>query len=437
MTSGKLAGGGGVAAILMVIVSLVALGPGCTPLGLNTASRSLEGVSEVPAAVLGTFDQSGPVTDPVDWSERREDLLQAFQDNIYGPYPKGVTGELISREVLDDDFHEVGRLEELTVGLGEGHEAVRFKIALALPATATDESPAPLIIAQNFCGNDLAMNHPSVSPPIGDAGGCGDNPVLGAVVKIVFGQHIMSPPVDEILDRGYAIALVFPSETAPDRSQQAPAALERLSLLTTEKPEGVLAVWAATFGWSIDAMQDDPRIAQDRIIAWGHSRHGKAALIAGAFEPRIAGVISHQSGTGGATLNVSHNGESLERITGSYPHWFAPSYAEYAGREEDLPVDQHQLIALNAPKPVFLGNGWKDVWSDPNGTFRAAMAADPAYELLGVEGLAQTGLADPDYLSGEIAFQIRTGGHGVRRADWRAFLDWMDVWFPSSPGPED
>ena len=432
MTSSKLAGGGGVAAILVVIVSLFALGPGCTPLGLNTASRSLEGAPIAPVAVLGAFGAAGPVMDKADWSKRRQVLLQAFENSIYGPYPEGVSGELISREILDENFHGLGRLEELTVRLGQGSDAILFKVALALPATAGPDRPAPLFLAQNFCGNNLAMDHPSVSSPLEGAGGCGDNPVLGAVVQIVFGKHIMTPPVKDILHRGYAIALVFPSETAPDKSSSAPTALERLGLLTKEKPEGVLAVWAATFGWSIDALQDDPRIAQDKIVAWGHSRHGKAALIAGAFESRIAGVIAHQSGTGGATLNVSHNGESLERITGSYPHWFAPSYAEFAGREEDMPVDQHQLIALNAPKPVFLGNGWKDVWSDPNGTFRAASAADPAYELLGVEGLKQTGLADPEYLGGEIAFQIRTGGHGVRRADWRAFLDWMDLWFPPS-----
>lgn len=280
------------------------------------------------------------------------------------------------------------------------------------------------------------MGHEAVSLPLGGAKGCGNNAVVEALVKVVFGEHIAAPPLKDILERGYAVAEVFPSEVAADSKAYAPVDLDRIGRLVAPEraPEGVVAVWAATFGWAIDGLEEDQRIDHGKIVAWGHSRHAKAALLAGAYDDRIAGVVSHQSGTGGATLSTSDNGESVARITTSYPHWFSPTFAEFAGRESELPVDQHQLIALNAPKPVFLGNGWKDVWSDPNGAFRAAMAADEVYEFLGYEGLTQSGLADPNYLGGDIAFQIRSGGHGVRRADWRAFLDWMDVWFapPSS-----
>ena len=435
VSSGKIAGGGGLGALVVVLVAIMALGPGCTQLGLKTASRSLEGAPQDLQPVLGSFGNDGPIVDVVDWAERRETLQQAFAQNLYGPYPEGVEGVLISREVLDTDFAKgAGQLEELTVRLGEGAEAVRFRIALALPDGVGAETPAPLILAENFCGNRLAMDRDVVSPPLGDAGGCWDNPVAGMLVKLIFGKHIATPPLENILKRGYAIAEVFPSEVAPDNKSRAPAALERLGHWTTPgtEPEGVLAVWAATFGWAIDALEDDPRIDTGKIVAWGHSRHAKSALLAAAHDGRIAGVIAHQSGTGGATLSASENGESIKQITGAYPHWFSPIYAEYAGRETELPVEQHQLLALIAPRPLFLGNGWKDVWSDPNGSFRAARAADPAWTFLGAEGLTQTGLADPDYLTGKIAFQIRSGAHGVREADWRAFLNWMDRWFPST-----
>ena len=135
-----------------------------------------------------------------------------------------------------------------------------------------------------------------------------------------------------------------------------------------------------------------------------------------------------QAGKGGATLTRSYAGETVKQLTASYPHWFSPSYAAYADREGDAPVDQHQLIALAAPRPLLLGNGWKDVWSDPNGSFRAAQGADPVYELLGAEGLAQTGLKDTK-ARGEIDFFIREGGHGVRVSDWDYMLDWLDRWF--------
>ena len=433
ISSLKLASGGGLGA-LGVAVALLALGPGCTQLGLRTASQSLDDPPSSVQPVLGPFGDDGAVSSIDDWAARRSLLQAALAEHVYGPFPSGPQGVLVSHEVLEKDFaNGTGTLEELTVRIGSGANAIRFRIALAIPNYANETSPAPLILAQNFCGNRLAMDRDSISEPLGEEQGCGDNPVINGLVKMIFGAHIATPPIPTILERGYAIGEIFPSEVAPDNKGAAPAALERIGQWTTPEtvPQGVLSTWGATFGWALDAMGADARLDQDKLVVWGHSRHGKAALLAAAHDDRIDGVISHQSGTGGATLTNSHNGESVRQITNSYPHWFSPTYATYADREEEIPVEQHQLLALIAPRPVLLGNGWKDVWSDPNGTFRAAQAADPAWELLGSQGLTQTGLGDPDMLSGELAFQIRSGAHGVRKADWRAFLDWMDRWFPS------
>jgi hypothetical protein len=194
----------------------------------------------------------------------------------------------------------------------------------------------------------------------------------------------------------------------------------------------VIAVWAAAYGWSLDVLEADPRIDAKRTAVWGHSRQGKAALLAAAFDPRIEAVIPLQAGKGGATLTRAYAGETVKQITKDYPHWFAPAYAAYSDREKDAPVDQHQLIALVAPRPVMLGNGWKDVWSDPNGSFRAALGADPVYELMGKRGLAQTGLKDKKEL-GEIEFFIRSGGHGVRVKDWDEMLAFLDRWMGHDP----
>jgi hypothetical protein len=150
-------------------------------------------------------------------------------------------------------------------------------------------------------------------------------------------------------------------------------------------------------------------------------------------------VIPLQAGKGGATLTRAYAGESVKQITKSYPHWFAPEYARYADHEADIPVDQHQLIAMVAPRPVMLGNGWKDVWSDPNGAYRAAVGADPVYELMGKHGLAQTGMRDSPEIKGapsnkdrgemgELEWFIRPGGHGVRVTDWDEMLAFCDRW---------
>ena len=179
----------------------------------------------------------------------------------------------------------------------------------------------------------------------------------------------------------------------------------------------------------VDALESDPDIAASDYVTYGHSRYGKSALVAAAFDPRISGVISHQSGTGGASLNRRKKGETVASITKNYPHWFAARYAEYAGREGEMPVDQHHLLALIAPRPVMLGNARRDVWSDPNGAFRAAMGADPVYRLYADAGLEQSRLDEwrPD---ASLAFWLRPGTHGVVEEDWPAFLEFLDAHFP-------
>ena len=160
----------------------------------------------------------------------------------------------------------------------------------------------------------------------------------------------------------------------------------------------------------------------------GHSRRGKAVLVAGAFDPAIDLIVSHQSGTGGSTPARRYRGEPIDSITQAYPHWFAPAYSEYAGREDAFAFDQHQLLALIAPRPLLLGNARRDTWSDPVGGFLAAQAAGPAWELYGERGFEQNrlGAFDPDQ---PLAFNIRFGTHGVTPEDWDAFLAFADAQF--------
>ena len=437
---------GGLSGLILLVVLAFAIGPGCVQLGLATASRVLPIEDDPALSVLGAKADQPAVTSVSQWTQERAPVIKAaLSEHIYGPFPAGLHGVLVDQKVLDPNYLE-GRaiLEEWIVAVSDKVGAPQFHVVLALPQNTSKTSSTPLILMENFCGN-RAMVGKLASEPFPPASGCPDNFLVQTVVEAIFGAHIVHPPLDDIIAQGFGLAGIFPSEIAPDNKQLAGQSLDVLADFTSPEtaPEGVLAVWAATFGWALDVLEQDPRIDANRTIAYGHSRHAKAALLAAAHEERIEGVIAHQSGTGGASLNQSLRGESIKAITSSYPHWFSPNYAQWAGREGEIPVEQHELLALIAPRPVLLGNGWKDVWSDPNGAFRAARAADAAWELFGKQGLTQTDLDDDDYLSGELAFQIRTGAHGVRRADWRAFLDWLRVWFspeetgqkpPSLPG---
>jgi hypothetical protein len=419
---------GSAAAFLLVIA-------GCTPLGLNTASADLVHQDAATPAVLAAFAGDPPIASAADWADRRLPLLRkAFEDEIYGPVPTELRAVEVGRRVVDGAYAGgAGQLEEIEVRIGDGQDAPTFLIALALPKGAAPAGKVPLLVNENFCGNAGTMGSAALS-----GGGCMNEGFEASVIRLIFGKYIIEGPNADILKRGYAYATLYAGPFAADSVEAAPRQLERLGQMLPEgrAPKGVVAVWAAAYGWALDVLEDDPRIDMNKTAIWGHSRQGKAALLAAAFDPRIEAGLVMQAGKGGATLTRSYAGETVKQITQSYPHWFAPAYAQYSDREGDMPIDQHQLIAMAAPRPLLLGNGWKDVWSDPNGSFRAALGADPAYELMGKKGLAQAGMKD-ERARGEIDFFIRSGGHGVRAADWDYMLDWLDRQFGQPAGSAD
>ncbi len=414
------------------LVVCLLLAAGCTRLGLNTASTNVTSREAARPDILAPFSGDPEVRSVADW-ERREGVLRAaFAEHVYGPAPTELTGVEVSRAVVDRAFADgAGTLENILVRVGEGPDAIEFHIALALPNGAGEGEPLPLILNQNFSGNGTAFGSDALGGRV-DPGG-----FQARMIRLIFGQYIMEGPNRQILERGYAYATVFPGEFAADDPGRAQADLERFAKLVAPEraPTGVLAVWAAGFGWALDVLDNDPRLDASRTAVWGHSRQGKSALLAMALDERIEAGFPHQAGKGGTTLTRAYAGESVKQITKSYPHWFAPKYASYADNEDAIPVDQHQLIAMVAPRPLLLGNGWKDVWSDPNGVYRAAVGADPVYELYGDEGLAQAGMRD-DAGAGALDFYIRPAGHSVRAGDWDYFLDWLDRWMPARAAPE-
>lgn len=417
---------------IVLLVAAAAASSSCVRATLAWADLAPRGAAAAPPALHENDDAER-------WRNQRvPQLRDALEREVIGAMPELAATRVVEKRVIDDAaFGGRGRLEEWTLSATATFNGIAvetkevmdkggFLVQVAVPNNTA--GPAPIIMMQTFCPSWDAMPHAGVSRPEG-AESMNDG-FLGSIGAYVFGRFICTPPYADILDQGFAVASFYPSAVVPDNAEAGLAELRRLSAghNDDETRWGAVAAWGWLYGRLTDAFEADERFDRDAFIAWGHSRYGKAALYAAAFDERIDGVIAHQSGTGGASLNRNKPGESVASMTENYPHWFATAYAEAAGREADMTIDQHHLLALIAPRPILLGNARRDVWSDPNGAFRAAAGADPVWALLGAEGLTGERL-DQWNPSADIAFWIRPGTHGVVEEDWPAFLEFLDAHF--------
>ncbi len=366
--------------------------------------------------------------------QRRETLLQLFRDHMYGSPPDEqvrISSRLTSANRASMEGKAV--MKQVEIVLERNGKRVPLNLLLYLPAESRE--PVPVFLGLNFFGNQSISDDPGISLAEGwvrnnEEHGTQEN----RVTERSRGTGSSRWPVEMILSHGYGLATLYAGDIDPDMDDGFGNGVHAL-FPEYEKERGpgswgTLAAWAWGLSRVLDYLETDPDVDAGRVAVMGHSRMGKAALWAGASDPRFAMVVSNNSGCGGAALSRRAFGERVHQINERFPHWFAGRFHTYNHREEALPVDQHMLMALVAPRPLYVASAEEDAWADPYGEYLSLYHAGPAYALYGnppVKPARLPGVDEPVRF-GLLGYHIRAGGHDVTRFDWEQYLAFADRW---------
>lgn len=343
------------------------------------------------------------------WRERRAEILALFRDTVYGRSP-GRPQHLDSKVTEDNPQAMDGKatLRRVTIASRQGARSHQFELILFLPNARKDRAPVFLFINNRGIAN--------TDPTRAEKSGFW--------------------PAEQLVGRGYGIAAIQYNQLAPDNKDTYRDGVITLFEDGAGTPRGeftwmAIAAWAWGASRAMDYLATDARVDASHVAIVGHSRGGKAALWAGAEDERFAMVVSNESGEGGAALSRRMFGETVERINTSFPHWFTSTYKTFNNREAELPLDQHMLLALAAPRALYVASADEDLWSDPRGEFLSLAASSPAFALWGDAAIRpdQMPPLETPLVVGRRGYHIRTGPHNLTPYDWDRFADFADrVW---------
>lgn len=372
------------------------------------------------------------VTSTEQWERvRRPELLKLFEEQIYGETPQG---KLKVRYKVVAEMRNAlgGKATAQQVMFTFSHKGQKHKALALVYYPNNSKGRVPVFIGYNFKGNHCTTTDEWVRY----------SPYFEGITDLSSkllqrGTQVERWPMEEIIERGYAVVTMCYHDIYPDvtpRKAQ-PRDLVRLSNLlpVTENESSrwqAIGVWAYGLSRIADWVERQPWADRESLCVIGHSRQGKAALWAGVQDERFKVVISNNSGCGGATLSKRVIGENVEFITRQFPHWFCKNFTKYSMRERDLPLDQHELLALVAPRHLYVASASLDRWADPKGEYLSTYHASPVYELYGMKGMTSEQMPEIERpIMNDVSYHIRNGKHSILVYDWRNYLDFCDKVF--------
>jgi hypothetical protein len=341
-----------------------------------------------------------------DWIKiRRPELMELFRNNVFGRIPS--TPYKTDFKIVNQDPEAIdgaATLKQVEITIFASGKSLVIHLNIFIPNKVSKPVPAFLLINLGSKGLDPFRK-----------------------------EKAESWPVEEIIARGYAAAAFSNADIDPDNFDEFRNGIHGIMDDGTRSDDswGTLAAWAWGASRCMDYLVAEKDIAKEKVAVVGHSRGGKTALWAGAEDQRFAMVVANESGAGGAALARRRYGETVARLNTSFPHWFCSNYKKYSNKEDELPVDTHELLALTAPRALYISCASEDLWGDPKGCYLALCYSIPVFRLLGIKSALPETVSslDKQIISGKVAFHIRSGEHNLKLQDWNFFMDFADKVF--------
>ena len=356
---------------------------------------------------------------------RRPELMTMFQKEMFGIMPARPS-ELYF-ELLSEDTTALGgkaTRKEVKVYL-DGSRTLYMTLLMYVPNDR--KGPVPAFLGANFKGNHGTSEDETILMPT-------EEQIKAYGQKYKFserGANARRWPYEYIVSQGYAVVTFCREDVDPDWHDGFANGVHGLLDAGTERPAdswGTIAAWSWGLSRAMDYLVLDETIDSRKVAVFGHSRLGKAALWAGACDERFALVYSNDSGCSGAAISRRCQGETVRVINEKFPHWFCENYHKYGDKEDSLPFDQHELIALIAPRPVYVASASKDDWADPKGEMLSLVYASPVYELYGYDAFVAEDLppVNTSITSQRMGYHLREGVHDMLPFDWEQFIAFAD-----------
>jgi hypothetical protein len=374
------------------------------------------------------------VSDSTDWMRsRRPEIMELFKTHIYGHSPE--TPSNLRYRILESNDNALGGLalrRQLSINLSSSPDGRSMILLLYLPKKIIQtHAKVPVFLGLNFLGNHTIHIDPKI---IITSSWIRPNPNYRKMdEEEKRGVRTERWQLEYVLKNGYGLATVYYGDIVPDIKTRSSLGVEQIfsqeqAQILRNGEWGAIGVWAWGLSRCMDYFEENENIDSSKIAILGHSRLGKTSLWAGAQDERFALVISNDSGCGGAAISRRHFGETVLMINKGFPHWFCKKFRTYNDKESLLPIDQHMLLGLIAPRPVYVASAQEDLWADPKGEFLSIYHAGVIYKLFN-KSIFPTSVMpvvnEPIML--DLGYHMRTGGHNVTHFDWEQFIKFADM----------